>query len=496
VIGRLSDAFQLAWGLFYWNLRKTWFRLRHGHVPCPCQSPSDSGRAMETRCEPSLTLQRPARFRHVCPLLRPDAEGRWRCSVDTPDVRPFWGRALVLIGLALVCIYGVGTLGAWGLLRWRGYPLSYFAVAWPPAWTQFHLAQSRFFVAKANRALARNDIEEALMSLSVAYQKDPQNYPLGRLFARLAQAGQPALADRVYSQLAHDHPAQRAETYAAWYEALLWRADFKSITALAKEALALDPNRGSAWLNALIFALRREPDRQLVRELASSPTSPDARTVFSLELQTLESPVSAKSALLKPMAQNASAYLAFYRPKRLIELGFAQDALGLLGRNNPLPGRDQLVLRFEAQTALGWKTLIRGEVESLLANPLNPTTAELLIGYLIRHPDAELLALTFDAFKQQPQGKDEGTYRLWAGWLCAAGACGDFERFHQAGAQMKAISGAEFRALKQVEGFFRGDNPSTRIEGYLPAMQPIPLEVTYALLERYYRSRAPAKTLP
>lgn len=449
---------------------------------------------METRCEPSLTLQQPQRFRHVCPLLKPDGQGHWRCSVDTPRVRPFWGRALSFFFLTSVLTYAVATLGVWGLLRWRGYPLAYISVAWPPAWSHFHLAQSRFFLAKANRALARNDTEEALMSLSVAYQFDRQNYALGRLYARLSQAGQPALSDRVYSQLANDHPAQRLETFAAWYEALLWRADFKSITALSKEALALDPSRSSAWLNALVFAVHREPDASLVRELATAANSSSAQAVFTLELQSVQSPETARAALRKTPADTAPPYLAFYRPKRLIELGFAGDALSLLGPSNPLPPRDQLVLRLEAETALGWKTLVRSDVESLLGQQMNATAAELLSAYLIRHPDPELFSSVFDAFKKQPPGKDENAYRLWAGWLCAAGANGDFERFHEAGAQMKAISGAEYRVLKQVEAFFRGTTASVRIESYLPAMQPIPLEVTYALLERYYRSRIASKT--
>lgn len=494
MIGRIGDALQLAWGLLYWNWRKTQFRLKRGQVPCPCQSPSDSGRAMETRCDPSLSLQRPQRFRHVCPLLKADGEGRWRCSVDTPAVRPFWLRAFSFFLLTLVFTYAVATVGVWGLLRWRGYPISYYSVAWPLAWSQFHVAQSRFFVAKANTALAKNDVQEALMSLSVAYQLDRANYPLGRLFARLSQAGQPALSDHVYSQLAQDHPAQRRETFAAWYEALLWRADFKSIIALSREALALDPSRSSAWLNALVFALRREPDESLIRELAATVNSSGTQAVFTLELQSRQAPEAARTALRKAPAETAPAYLAFYRPKRLIELGFAQDALSLLGPSNPLPGHDQLVLRLEAETALGWKTLVRSDVELLIGDQVNATAAELLVAYLIRHPDPGLLASSFDAFKKQSLPKDENAYRLWAGWLCAAGANGDFERFHEAGAQMKAITGVEYRVLKQVEAFFRGTSASVRIESYLPAMQPIPLEVTYALLERYYHPRASSKT--
>lgn len=447
---------------------------------------------METRCDPSLMLQQPARFRHVCPLLKAGPDGRWRCSVDTPEVRPFWGRAFATFGLALLLIYLTGTLAAWALLRSRGYPIAYAEVTWPPAWSRFHLVQSRFFASKANRALAKNDVQEALMSLSVAYQLDRQNYALGRLFAQLTQAAQPALSDRVYAQLAHDHAERRPETFAAWYEALLWRADFGSIKALAREALTSDTNRSSAWLNALLFALRREPDEVLVKELASAKESAVANAVFSLELQTRGPASVARAALLSAPPQGAPEYLSYYRPKRLIELGFGQDALAMLDRSTAaLPARDQLLLHLEAYTALGWRSLIRNDVEALIGRPFNAVGAELLASYLIRHPDEELLRLAFDAFKALPLTQEETTYRTWTSWLCAAGANRDFGRFREAAEQMKKISGADYRALKQVEAFFRGESASARIESYLPAMQPIPIEITYALLERYYQPRAP-----
>lgn len=497
MIGPVADALQLAWGYIYWNVRKTRFRLGRGKVPCPCQSPSDSGRAMETRCDPSLLLNQPGRFRHVCPLLKQDAEGRWRCSVDTPDVRPFWLRAFTTFALSLALCYALGAAGVWGLLRWRGYPVSYVDVAWPGAWSRFHVTQSHYFAEKANRALARGDFDEALMSLSVAYERDPTNYTLGRQFARFIQVAQPGLADRVYGRLAHDHPDRLPETLAAWYESLLWRADFKTIVARCREALSIDPAHASAWLNALVFALRREPDINAVRELASATDSAAARVVFSLELQSLTDPASVRSALLKAPPDNAPPYLAFYRPKRLIELGYAQDAITVMNRApGALPARDQIALRLEAESALGWRSLIRNDCEALLSSSLNVSTAELLSAFFIRHPDAELFGLVFDAFKARPPASLDEAYRAWAGLLCAAGANGDFPRFREAGAQMKKLSGAEYRSLNQVEAFFHGESASSRIESYLPAMQPIPLEVTYALLERYYRPRSQTAARP
>ena len=53
--GWLGDFFRVWWALFYWNTRKTWFRLRGAHRDdCPCQTYSDSGHAMDSRCEAIL----------------------------------------------------------------------------------------------------------------------------------------------------------------------------------------------------------------------------------------------------------------------------------------------------------------------------------------------------------------------------------------------------------------------------------------------------------
>ena len=41
----LGDFRRLAWGLLYWNVRKSLFRIRGAGGAAPCQHPSDSGRA-------------------------------------------------------------------------------------------------------------------------------------------------------------------------------------------------------------------------------------------------------------------------------------------------------------------------------------------------------------------------------------------------------------------------------------------------------------------
>jgi len=492
-MGRIADVFRIAWGLIYWNVRKTMFRANRERTRCPCQNPSDSGRAMETGCDPALPFADPKRFRRVCPLLKPNAQGHWLCSVNTPDVRPFWipagcfylsGAAILYLGLTVV---------AWTFLHVRGYPIRYAQVALPTRWHEFPRAQSRYFAAKAQRALTRHDPSEAIMSLSIAYQLDPSNYPIGLLFARLTQAEQPELSDRIYARLDHDHPEHRIEILNAWYDSLLWRGDFSGIENLVTDALAADPDHANAWLNALIIAFRRQPDLAAERKLLTETSSPAAKSLLTLDLKTVENPAHARDALLTPPAPNAPSFLNFYIPRRLIETGSARDAVSLLTSSQlQLSPRDRLSLLLDAYAALGWDAILRQQFEQIAGQPLNAPAVEVLASFLIRHPNRELLAEAFDAFQRQVPSAPDVAYPQWSAWLFAAGAAGDFQRFQTAAQNMKAIAHSDLRALDAIKAFFQGNAAHTRIESYLPVMQPLPLDITYALLEHYYQPREKA----
>ena len=493
VTGWLADLFRCAWGLFYWNLRKTHFRMNRGHVPCPCQNPSDSGRAMETACDASLSWNRTARFVRICPLLKRNTAGQLRCSVNTAEVRPFWGRAFGYFVGATAGIYLLGALLTLGGLRVVGYPINFRQVAWPGAWSEFHQVQSRYFAAKATRAFAEKNVSEALVALSLAYQLDPQNYTTGSTLARRWQSGQPILSDRVYNRLMLEHPSRRGETLAAWYQALLIRGDFKAIIPLVCDAIKNDPARVNAWLYALFFALHREPDGAVWSRLANDSTLPDElKSLWALERLTETSPRAAAHDALLTSSNGALPYLAYYRPQRLIELGFANDALELLGKSEVRARRgDEVIgLRLEAYAALGWTSVARSEMEALLgaATP-SAGTVELLCAHLVRHPNRELLATLLTALRRGPLPAVSQNYSAYTALLCATGASGDFEGFHEALAAARKITGGDFKALSVVETFFRETKNDVRVETYLPALQPLSLDVTYAMLERYYRSR-------
>jgi len=91
---------------------------------CPCQTYSDSGHALDSRCDAIVDWTQPARFRRVCPLLTQTPQG-WRCSVNAESVRPYWGRALLHASVAGLFLYLAGTLALYTVLRTARYDTGY-----------------------------------------------------------------------------------------------------------------------------------------------------------------------------------------------------------------------------------------------------------------------------------------------------------------------------------------------------------------------------------
>lgn len=151
MLGWLADFFRLLGGLFYWNIRKTWFQQRRGRSPCPCQSPSDSGLAFETGCEACVQWSRPIRFRRVCPLLVETLDGLRR-SGNTADVRLFWGRTLRYYGGMLGTLYVIAVLAVFVFLRTIGYPVSILDISLPPLWHRLAHARGWYFFEQSQRA--------------------------------------------------------------------------------------------------------------------------------------------------------------------------------------------------------------------------------------------------------------------------------------------------------------------------------------------------------
>jgi hypothetical protein len=494
VLGWLADLFRLAGGLFYWNLRKTWFRLRRGRSPCPCQSPSDSGRALETRCDACLQWHRPARFRRVCPLLVETPDGL-RCSVDTAEVRPFWGRTGGYYGSALLSLYAVGVLGVFLFLRNVGYPVSVIDVAIPPRWDRLTKARGWFFYDQSKRAFAAGRTAEALLYLANAYEFDPDNYQIGIMLAKNYQVGQPQHSDQIFAQLMRDHPAQRDATAQDWFRALLARGNFEKIAALTRDEVLADPAHAHAWIRALLFATRQTGDDRPLRELAasSSPALAPWRPLFETELLLRTGRrAEARAALLRPWPADAPPFTLYYRANALLALRETFAAADLIESNRrALDDEARETLRLAAFAVAGARSAVQREAEQLLATP-NAATIKLLCAHLIRYPDAEIFAQLYETAVHTKLALDSDTAGVWFSLLCTAGAVGDTVRLHVLTEQLKRASSSPFLALNVVEAFFRGQTAERQVTSILPIL-PLPLEVTYALIERF---SPPRITLP
>lgn len=488
MFGWLADSFRFASGLLYWNARKSWFRLRRGQVRCPCQSPSDSGRALDTRCDACVTWNRPERFRRVCPLLVPTDEGL-RCSVDTPNVRPFWSRAAAWYGGAALALYAAAVVVVFGFLRFVGYPVSIVQVSLPPLWSQLGQARGAFFLQRSQRAFAAGRTNEGLLYLTNAYEFAPENYNTGLSLAKAYQIGQPARSDEIFARLLRDHPRHRAFTGQQWVLALISRGDFKGAATLASSELQGDPPRANAWMRALLFATARTGNPAPLEQLlaahtpATRPWTPLLKAELALRAHHT---AEAQTLVEQPWPADAPAFSIVYRVETLVELGHPVAALDLLVEyRSRLDDEAYLTERLHCLAAAGAERILRQEFQRyLLDPPLTEPALKVMCAQLIRHPDPALFAAVYAKVAREPMPFRDDTAGGWFSLVCTAGAVGDTARLHAILVQLRQMSRAPFAGLVMAEAFFRNRAPDARATSFLPYL-PVPLEVMYALIERY-----------
>lgn len=487
MIGWLADSLRLVWGLFYWNTRKSWFQLRGRSGRSPCQNPSDSGRAFETQCEACLHWNRPARFARVCPLLITTPKGL-RCSANTPDVRPFWGRTFRYIGGSLLGLYLAGAIGLFIFLRIIGYPVSILHVTWPGLWYRVPQARSAYFFEKGNRAFTAGHVREGLLYFDNAYKFDPSNYLAGLSLARNYQTTQPAISDAIFQRLYREHPVQRAATAQDWFRALLARGDFAQVIVLSSHELTADPRHASPWMRALIFASRQlrttDPLRALlaVTDVHVQPW----RTLLETELllQTGQT-AAARKNLLRPWSQNSPPYASYYQVENLLALGENYPAFDQLGRSvGHLDDETALALRMSAYASAGLKPQLAYEFNTLLSRPLTPPIIKLLAAHLVHHPDPILFQNFYAKFERAALPLNTENAGSHFSMLCLAGVHRDRARLSDQITRLKSLASVSFLRLNLVADFFNNESAARRIATFLPIL-PVPLEVTYALLERY-----------
>jgi hypothetical protein len=473
--------------LIYWNTRKGIFRLRPDDVRCPCQDPSDSGRAHETGCDAAHAWRQPARFRHVCPLLA-EAQSRLLCSVDTKNVRPFWRRAAAYYCSAAAAAYLVITLGVFVVLRVVGYPLSPLTVAWPPRWHELHQARSDYFMAKARRALEAHQVSEAILSLDIAYRNNPRNYDAGFQLAQLTSPGQPEFANSIFATLMRDFPDRRRDTGEAWFRLLLIHGRFAQIAELASARLVDDVQQRPAWLHALFNATRFGGDDQPLRNLVSmhaTELDPIFVALINSELLIRQGQgLKLLSGLTTELPVSAGSYGPYFQVSRLDEIGCHAEALAMLNRYSAarrIPEADELRLRLDILAALGRKDLLRTR---LAQTPVTARELELISIHLVRNPDPGALTALGECLKRSNIPPEAATYAAYTAFFAACGVSRDWDQMHVAAQRIEEITGTRVARFDAIEAFFR-QKSGTGIETILPLLPALSLDLIYALYDRY-----------
>lgn len=490
VKGWLADMLRTVWAMFYWNTRKTFFVARRRRGQCPCHNPSDSGKPFETGCEAVIHWNRPERFKRVCPLLAQNEKGRWVCSVAAEQVRPFWGRALAYLGGTVGAVVLVVTLTLYGGMHYIGYKVSVRQIIWPPAWHELAEVRAELFITQARENYRQGKVKEAIQSLTIAYNLDPHHYQVGMMLAQFYQAGSPAQADLIYQGLLRDHPERRNETARVWFESLLSRGRMADVAELAQRQLLLEPPQAAAWTHALLFATDYLPDGKLLEHVASAEAVPEStRKVISMAIEVRKrSSIEAARYLLKVPMAKGFPYEKVYRVEELIRLGYPREALALLSVvRSELAGRDVARLVFAGYAALGDKTRLVREFSALLSNTRKLRAAEitLLAVHLVEYPDQDLLQMLGEALDRVPLDPPGDRLEAAIAFFCAAGVQGDKDQMDRAKQLIADTFSTNPMGLTQLEAFFLKKSSVTRIERLLPSINPLPLELNYALLRHY-----------
>ncbi len=454
---------------------------------CPCQTYSDSGHALDSRCEAVLQWQQPARFRRVCPLLVQTPHG-WRCSVNAESVQPFWGRAFLYATALGLTLYLAGTLAIYTVLRAARYETSYLAVVWPPRWAELRDSQEKLYAARAQQALQTGNYQEAILSLEMVTQLNPRNYAAGLALAGLSQvAAQPYVSDHIYERLMREVPEQRRQTAQIWFRTLLARAAYEQIRGLATTMLSEDPAERTAWLNALLFSCRQTGDHAyLGTVLSQHPHLPDWCTeLIGLEQLLLQGHLDrALPRLTRVYRQPAADYIPYYQIDRLLRYGETDRAHSLLrAYGGQLQPDEAAFLRLRVYQGKDWTSLAGPELDSLLRYEMAPRIVAQFCAYLINHPDPALFVRYHDRFITANLPVNATTLPLYQATYLAATLVGETARAEQIAAQIKQFTSSDARVLRGLGELLKGRTADPRLLRILPLV-PLPTDVIYAILNR------------
>ena len=409
--------------------------------------------------------------------------------MNAKDVRPFWGRAAAYYSGALAGLMFIGALALFGALRLIGYPLSPFAVLWPPRWHEIRLARSECFVAKARIALEAHRINEAILCLDVAYHDNPGNFDAGIALAQLLSTGRPDSADSLYATLLSDFPGRRTATSEAWFRFLLVHGRFAQAARLASARVIDDPAQQAAWLHGLFNVARYGNTEQPLRELVerqSARLEPIAIALINSEILIRQGQgLQLLPGLTSALPPSAKAYAPFFQVSRLTALGRAADALALLDRYaaaHRLSDADALQLRLDVLAALGQ----HGQLCRRLSEaPVTARELELISIHLVRHPDPAALTALGACLRRSNLPADNATFAGCAAFLVACGVSHDWEQLHSAEKLLQQFAGSHPVHFEAIETFFH--QPALdRVDAVLPLLPAVSVDLIYALYDRSF----------
>jgi hypothetical protein len=486
----IGDSFLFAWALVYWNARKTWWRLRKQRGVCPCQNPSDSGRAGETGCEAIVYWHNPARFKKVCPLLMRAPDGRWVCSVQTKEVRPFWGRAWGYAGAATGIGAVVTFVTVFSIMRLIGYEVSPRQLIWPPAWSELSGVRAQLFRKQARAYHDAGQLRMAVQALEVAYRFAPSDYATGRLLAHFYETTSIATADGLYARLMREHPAHSTETARVWMRSLLARGRLEALAGLAHEQLAADREYTVVWLNALIFAAAHSHHPDWLEEASRNEAVPEpARRLLALAAQVERAAPGQVAGLLQPTAADAQfAYGLIYRIDQLNRRGFPEQALTLIAQyRGVIGGRDEAGLLLAGIAQTGDEARLAKEFGYILApgRPLSAAEFSLMGLQLIRYPNQPLLNEVTAAMPRIKGEAKQPQVEALLTLFCAAGVQQDKAAMKVIKNRLNELMPKSLSFIEPLQRFFLSRRGSRRVESILPRLDAMPLDFIYAMLGSY-----------
>lgn len=444
-----GDSIRFARALIALNARQTVFRWRRGRGRCPCQAPSDSGRAWETVCEEASGWDRPESFRRVCPNFRRGPQG-WRCAVDTRDVRPHWGRAAGYLGAVLLALYAVGaTVGYVGLRRIGYVGVGWTDVAWPGHWSRIAAAQREHFLTQARAALGQLDDRAMRVSLASAATAGRAHFELRLALAQIhSYLSSGTVVTDAFEELRRDFPERWPEAAIAYHDMLLAHHQVGRLGDLALGELAR-PTRGAegadgAWLRAAFVALRGAESAPALLQrnaAAMAKIGTERREALAEAAAARAGDRAAAAALGARIRSSMDLALVLAAADLVVDTLPETEALDVAAAVGSRLGafeRERLVLRVCVRAGAARRAL--AAFDTMLRAAARPLQRERLLAVLVEFPDPERMRRLWPA---AANATSPFSAREVGGLWVAAAVNGDAEIGALAAQRLQAAHGVE-----------------------------------------------------